>query len=92
MKNHMRLTAVLFLVALFIGIALPAMAGTVVTGEVSVGFEIVADDGTVYTIMPSEKGDELASMIGEVVRVTGTVQEEEGEKTITVESFTVVNQ
>jgi hypothetical protein len=89
MKNVVKTLAVVALALSVLFIALPAMAGTTITGEVGYAYEIIADDGTVYSIVENEKGDELAAMVGETVQVTGTVQDEDGEKTITVESFVV---
>lgn len=70
----------------------PVLAGgsATLTGEVSESNEIITDDGTVYTIAATEKGDELAAMVGETVTATGTIQEAEGEKVITVTAFTVM--
>lgn len=89
MKNVVKTLAVAALALSVLFVALPAMAGTTITGEVGYAYEIITDDGTVYSIVENEKGDELAAMVGETVQVTGTVQDEDGEKTITVESFIV---
>ena len=91
MKKRINTLVILALAVFALCFALPALANTVITGEVGAANEIIADDGTVYTIAESEKGDELAAMVGETVQVTGTVQEAEGEKIISVDSFTVVN-
>ncbi len=90
MKNAVKTLAVVALALSVLFVALPVSANTTVTGEVGDSNEIITEDGTVYTIAETEKGDELASMVGEIVKVTGTVQEAEGAKTITVDSFTVV--
>ncbi len=91
MKNTIKALTVLALSLTILFAAMPVLANTTVTGEVGSSNEIIADDGNVYSIAESEKGDELASMVGETVKVTGTVQEADGEKIITVDSFTVVN-
>lgn len=91
MKNVVRIAAALALLASVLFIAIPALANTTVTGEVGMGYNIISEDGTVYVIAETEKGEELAAMVGEIVKVTGTVQESEGEKVITVESFTLVD-
>jgi hypothetical protein len=91
--GHVTRTLVVVALALFVlFVALPASANTTVTGEVGSSNEIVTEDGTIYTIADSEKGDELASMVGEIVKVNGTVQETEGVKTITVDSFSIVTE
>ena len=92
MKKGIKIVTVLsvFLCILFAGgLALADTAATIM-GEVTENNEIVTDDGTAYTIAPTEKGDELSAMVGEIVNVTGTVQESEGEKIITVTNFAVV--
>ena len=89
MKNVVKTLAFAALALSVLFVALPAMAGTTITGEVGYAYEVITDDGTVYSIVENEKGDELAAMVGETVQVTGTVQEEDGEKTITVESYVV---
>jgi hypothetical protein len=90
MKKRTNVLTGLALVLAVLLIAAPVMANTTVTGEVGDSGEIISDDGTIYTIAASEKGEEVSSMVGETVTVTGTVQEAEGEKVFTVESFTVV--
>jgi poly(3-hydroxybutyrate) depolymerase len=92
MKKRMRIVTVLsvFLCIMFAAVSVVADTSATITGEVTEANEIITDDGTAYTIAPTEKGDELAAMVGEIVKVTGTVQEGEGEKTITVTNFSVV--
>jgi hypothetical protein len=92
MKNRMKVIAVLSVMVCLMLSAVPALAGSsaTVTGEVTETNEIISEDGSAYTIAATEKGDELAAMVGETVKVTGTVQEVEGEKIITVTSFSVV--
>jgi hypothetical protein len=94
MKKGMRIVTVLsvFLCIMFAAVSVMADASATITGEVTETNEIVTDDGTTYTITSSEKGDELAAMVGEKVRVTGTVQEAEGENIISVTSFSVVQE
>lgn len=90
MKKRIKVLTGLALVLAVLLIAAPVTANTTVTGEIGDSGEIVADDGTIYTIAGTEKGEEVSSMVGETVTVTGTVQEADGEKIITVESFTVI--
>jgi hypothetical protein len=90
MKKQLNFLTVAALVVAAVFIALPVMADTMVTGSVGSSYDILADDGMVYIIAETEKGEELAAMVGETVQVYGTVEEAEGEKFITVNSFTVV--
>lgn len=77
----------LLLVAMLAGTALLA-AEVTITGTISEE-GIVADDGQVYAVAENEKGDELMDLVNKKVRVTGTVEEREGEKVITVTGFEV---
>jgi hypothetical protein len=90
MKKRKNMLVGLAMVLAVLLITAPAMANTTVTGEVGASGEIITEDGTIYIIADSEKGEEVSSMVGEMVTITGTVQEDEGEKTITVESFRVI--
>lgn len=94
MKRGMKIVTVLsvFLCIMFAAVSVLADTSATIMGEVTEANEIITDDGTAYTIASSEKGDELAAMVGEKVKVTGTVQEAEGEKTITVTNFSVVQE
>lgn len=94
MKKGMKIVTVLsiFLCIMLAAVSALADASATITGEVTETNEIVTDDGTAYTIASTEKGDELAAMVGETVKVTGTVAEAEGEKIITVQSFSVVQE
>lgn len=92
MKKGIKIVTVLSIVLFMMLAAVSAFADApaTITGEVTESNEIISDDGTAYTIAATEKGDELAAMVGETVTVTGTVQEADGEKTITVTNFSVV--
>lgn len=91
MKRNKKFLAVgicaLLLVAMLAGTALLA-AEVTITGTISEE-GIVADDGQVYAVAENEKGDELMDLVNKKVRVTGTVEEREGEKVITVTGFEV---
>jgi hypothetical protein len=94
MKKGMKIVSVsaVFLCMMFAAVSVLADAPATITGEVTETNEIVTDEGAAYTIASTEKGDELAAMVGEKVKVTGTVQEAEGEKTITVTNFSVIQE
>ena len=72
------------------GVALAAEAVTI-QGQVNEENQLVDQDGTVYKIADTEEGMKVMDMVGEKVEVKGTVQEDMGEKEITVESFSVLN-
>ena len=72
------------------GIAMAAEAVTI-QGQVNEENQLVDQDGNVYKIADTEEGMKVMDMVGEKVQVKGTVQEDMGEKEITVESFSVLN-
>ena len=72
------------------GIAMAAEAVTI-QGQVNEENQLVDQDGNVYKIADTEEGMKVMDMVGEKVEVKGTVQEDMGEKEITVESFSVLN-
>jgi hypothetical protein len=58
-----------------------------IVGEVNDQYQIVAKDGTIYEIADTELGNEVLKHIGEVVEVTGDVEEDDGDKVLDVKSF-----
>ncbi|UCF85890.1 MAG: hypothetical protein JSV50_09735 [Desulfobacteraceae bacterium] len=81
----------MLIIALLCGIAISAENMTMV-GTVNDNYQIVTDDEQVYDIADTEKGDELVRLIDRRVRVTGTVEESEGMKLITVTSYEVLEE
>ena len=63
-----------------------------IVGEVNYAYQIMAD-GQVYEVANTSMGDDLVmNYIAEKVEVTGTVEEKEEFKIITVKSFKVVRE
>ena len=71
------------------GVAMAAEAVTI-QGQVNEENQLVDQDGNVYKIADNEEGMKVMDMVGEKVEVKGTVQEDMGDKEITVESFSVL--
>ena len=92
MKRNKRVLVIgmcaLLLVALMPAFALFAGEMTI-QGKVSEE-GIVADDGQVYVVADSEKGTELMGHANKRVRITGTVEEREGKRVLTVTGFKLV--
>lgn len=61
-----------------------------VTGVVNEDSQIETPDGTVYEILESEKGVEVFEMTGKTVKVTGEVEEVDGDRLIRIVSYEVV--
>ena len=78
-------------ILLFLLMAVPALAGDVtLVGEVNDNYQLVSN-GQIYEIADTPKGNEMAeNFISAKVKVTGTVEEKNEMKTITVASFEVV--
>ena len=95
MKRHKKflLTGLcaVFTIALIFGVAFSGET-KVITGTVNDDYEIVTDEGTVYTVEVGEVGDEVVELVGRKVKVTGIVEESEGEKMITVTSYVIIDE
>ena len=89
MKRKALLMMGIFAVVISLAFAASIFAADVmtITGKVTDENTILADDGEEYTIEDDEKGKELAAMVDKKVKVTGTVEEKEGKKVITVDTF-----
>ena len=62
-----------------------------IRGTVNDKYQIVSEDGQIYEVAESEKGDEVVLQnIGKIVKISGTIEEsDEGDKIITVISYEV---
>jgi hypothetical protein len=79
---------VLFVFSVFLSNRVIAEPTSVtIVGEVNDQYQIVAKDGTIYEIADTELGNEVLKHIGEVVEVTGDVEEDDGVKVLDVKSF-----
>ena len=71
-------------------VALPVYAGTVtLVGTVNEEFQLVTPSGQVYEIAATAEGDEVAMLTGTQVKVTGEVEEVDGDMIITVTGFDI---
>lgn len=90
-KNN--LVTVLLTVALLTVGPLAAMASGPVTieGEVNDSYQIVDGDGQVYEVADTTEGNDLVeNHIGEKAKVTGTVDQDQDVKIITVTAFQIL--
>ncbi len=89
-KGKIKSVMALFVATIFVALPLAAWAADMVTieGEVYDNYQIVDGSGQVYEIADNTQGDELIdNYTGEKVKVTGTVEENDEGKFITVSSF-----
>lgn len=93
MKRIVKVQLIGFVLAitLILSMAAPALAGDMtLIGEVNESYQLVSD-GQIYEIADTPKGNEMAeNFISSKVKVTGTVEEKNDMKTITVTDFQVV--
>ena len=93
MKNYriLKFMGVVLSICLFLSIAAPVLAGEVtLIGEVNENYQLVAN-GQVYEIADTPKGNEMAeNFISSKVKFTGTLEEKNEMKTITVTNFEVM--
>jgi hypothetical protein len=89
--TKIRWISLLLTVALFLSMTAPALAGeATLIGEVNDSYQLVVN-GQIYEIADTPKGNEMAeNFISSKVKVTGTVEEKNDIKTITVTDFQVI--
>jgi hypothetical protein len=90
---NLRIRLVIIAVASVLLLVLPVSASETVTirGEVNDNNQIVDSNGKIYEIADSEKGYDLVdNHIGEVVKVTGTLEHVEDATFIKVVAFEIL--
>jgi len=81
----------MIIIAFITGVAISGERVTI-TGTVNDNYQIVTDDGNIYEVEGNEKGDELVDLVDKKVKVTGTVEESDGEKIINITSYEVLGE
>ena len=78
--------------ALTLVLSVQAFAGEItITGKINDMCQIVTDKGDVYEVADNDLASELLENMGQTVKVTGTlVEEDEGVKTIRVSDYEIV--
>ena len=95
MKKNKKFLFVGFLAMLMFALLCgPAISSetVIIVGTVNDNYEIVTDNDQVYEIGDNEKGEELIELVDKRVRVTGTVEELEGSKVITIISYEIIEE
>lgn len=77
------------IVFVFTALVMAGVAATI-TGTVGDLHQVIGDDGNVYQIGEGVTGAELGKLVGAKVKVTGGIEEAEGEKILTVKSYEVI--
>ena len=92
-SNKKSALMVLMAVMLILGTPLAAMAAEQVTiqGEVNDSYQIVDANGQVYEVADTVQGNALVeNHIGEKAKVTGTVEQDQDVKIISVTTFEIL--
>ena len=80
---------VVFAIFAFCGAAIAGESMTIV-GTINDDGVLVDQKGALYMLSEDEKGEEVAENAGKKVEVKGTLEESDGNKTIAVESYKVM--
>ncbi|MGD8880494.1 MAG: hypothetical protein PVI82_01305 [Desulfobacterales bacterium] len=90
-RNKIIFLGLLSLSVTFLFSSYPVFASEItIVGEVNDTYQVVAD-GQIYEVAVTPKGDDLVfNYIAVKVKITGTVEEKEDRKIITVKSFEAV--
>jgi hypothetical protein len=91
-KNRKRLFMGILSFALVVLFAGSAICGKDVTiiGTVTDDYQIEGKDGILYDIGDTERGQEVAELVGKQVKVQATVEDQEGVKVIFITAFEIV--
>jgi hypothetical protein len=81
---------VVLLASFFSMMVATAAEQVTIVGTVNEDYQVVTDDNQVYEIDENEKGDELVQQVNKRVKVTGTVEEDGGQKFIMVSSYQIL--
>jgi hypothetical protein len=86
---------VLALLVIFMAIPLAAMAAGEITieGQVNDNFQLVDGNGQVFEVADTVEGNDLVeNHIGEKAKVTGTIEQDQEIKIITVTTFKIISE
>ena len=61
-----------------------------IMGTVNENYQIVSTDGTVFEVADNDAGDKVVDFIGQMIRVTGTIEEHENTQIITITNYVLV--
>jgi hypothetical protein len=90
-SRHSVKIAVFLVLAVFTATALAGGAMTV-NGTITDDYLLVDDNGEIYIVNESDKGDELLENVGSRVSVTGDVEDSDDGPVIDVKGFKVISE
>ncbi len=98
-KTIWSVVCTLFMVVMMSGVALSAEKQAaapgqeiMISGTINYSKQLVDNEGQIFSIAGTQKGNNLAAHAGEKVEVKGTVLESEGEKLIEVSSYEIIKE
>lgn len=93
-QNNMGIGVAVFLVVMTVIMAVFAFAANPVTivGTVNDDYTLVDDEGEIYLIAESERGDQLAENAGVRVSVTGIIEEDDNGPVIHIHSYKIIKE
>jgi len=68
----------------------PGSDQIVVSGMINESSQLVSDNGYVYELADTDQGTEVKSMIGKKIQIKGTVLEEEGQVSVEVHDYSIL--
>ena len=91
-RNGKKLVIGLLALALVAFLTGPALSGgaMTITGTVNDHYQIVTDDGKIYDVGDTERGDEVTELVDKKVKATGTVEESEGMMMISITEYEIL--
>ena len=94
MKRHKAFVITCFLlITLFVGTPIVHAESVTIEGTVNGSAQIVTDDGDAYDLdQKTDLGKAVAELVGARVLVTGTLEETEKNRTITVDKFLILDE
>ncbi len=90
-SKHTVVTAVMLVLIL---LSATALAGKVMTvnGTITEDYLLVDDNGEIYIVTESDKGDQLLENVGQRVSVTGEVEDSDEGPVMNVQGFKVISE
>lgn len=92
-SNVLRVLVVTWVMILVMPLAAMAAETVTIAGEVNDSYQLVDSQGQVFEIVDTAKGNDLVeNHIGEKAKVTGTVEQDQDVKILTVTTFKIVDE
>ena len=65
---------------------------SIIVGTITADNQIVNNDGQAFLIKPNKQGEEIIAFVGQKAQVKGTVLEADGQKTIEISSYELIEE